>query len=165
MDGFIKIKGIMDEYTALMDILIAFEKEKLEAVKKKKTSELDDFLKKEQAYLLQLRGLDGKREKLQKEYGFEGMTYRQLIDKAESDIKRELQESFTALSAKTNEFRNIVKTINSYIDIQLHTIDAVLEKMGAPAPSRTEQTGIYDRIKQGQDAASGELHRFKPTKA
>lgn len=165
MNGYIEIKGIMDEYISLMDKLITFEKEKLQAIQGKKTEELDAFLKEEQAYLLQLRGLDQKREKIQKENGFEGMTYRQIIAKAQGDMQHDLDESFQQLDVKTKEFKELIKTINSYIDIKLHTIDAVMEKFGAEPPAKTPQSGVYDRISKEQETTPMGLHKFKSTKA
>ncbi len=87
MEDYAEIRGIIDEYITLMDKLIDFEQEKLQAVKVKDLKKLDAFLKEEQAYLLKLRGLDQKREKLQKQLGAEGLTYRQIIERTEGDTR------------------------------------------------------------------------------
>lgn len=163
MDNYMKIKDIMEEYIKLMDKLIDFEQEKLETIKEKNTELLDKFLKEEQVYLLQLRGLDQKRETIQKELNLEGLTYRQIIDKTESSIRSELEKSYNVLSEKTNQFKELLNTIKTYIDIKLHTIDAFKEKFGAE-PSQNVQNGIYDKIANQQSSSNNHTSKFKSTK-
>ena len=165
MEGYLKLKNIMDEYVALLDKLIAFEEKKLEAVKYAKIDELDRFLKEEQVHLLQFKGLDSKREKLQKELGFEGLTYKQIIAKTDGDLRQQLEDSFVVLENKTNHFKSLIRTISGCIDVKLHTIDATLEKFGAePLAKPAQTTGIYDKINTDTSAPATGL-RFKSTKA
>ena len=165
MSRYMAVKEIMDEYISLMDKLIEFETEKLNAIKINKAKDLDKFLKEEQVLLLQLRGLDVKREKFLRENGLEGKKYREIIDLAEGEEKGELDKSFSILSAKTKDFKSLIRTINSYIDIKLHTIDAVIDKLGGTPSQRGEKMGVYDRINKGQEDTANAVHRFKPTKA
>lgn len=167
MNNYIEIKMIIDEYIKLMDKLIRFEQDKLEAIKSKHTEQLDAFLKEEQAYLLQLRGLDQKREATQKQLGIEGLTYRQIIgqiDQTEDSARSDFESSYELLSIKTREFKEIINTIKTYIDIRLHTIDAFMEKVSA-APSQNVQTGIYDKISSQNNTINSQISRFKSTKA
>lgn len=167
MNNYIEIKMIIDEYIKLMDKLIHFEQDKLEAIKSKQTEQLDAFLKEEQAYLLQLRGLDQKREATQKQLGIEGLTYRQIIgqiDQTEDSARSDFESSYELLSIKTKEFKEIINTIKTYIDIRLHTIDAFMEKVSV-APSQNVQTGIYDKISSQNDTINSQISRFKSTKA
>lgn len=165
MEGYLKLKDIMDEYVALLDKLIAFEEQKLEAVKQAKIEDLDRFLKDEQVHLLQFKGLDAKREKLQAELGYEGLTYKQIISKTEGELRQQLEDSFVVLESKTNQFKGLIRTINSCIDVKLHTIEATLERFGAePAAKPAPQAGIYDKINTDTSAPPSGL-RFKSTKA
>nr|WP_315024610.1 flagellar protein FlgN [uncultured Aminipila sp.] len=167
MNNYVEIKEIMDEYIKLMDKLISFEQEKLEAIKDKKIDQMDMFLKEEQAYILQLRGLDGKREATQKRLGVEGLTYRQIInqiEQAEDSLRVELENSYQVLSIKTKQFKEIISTIKTYIDIRLHTIDAFIEKIST-APPQSVQSGIYDKIANQNDDVNNRISRFKSTKA
>lgn len=164
MNNYMEIKEIIDEYIKLMDKLIGFEQEKLKAVETKNIEHLDSFLNEEQVYLLQLRGLDQKRETILKKSGMEGLTYRQIIngiDSSQSSVRSELENSFEILSVKTNQFKEIINTIKTYIDLRLHTIEAFMERFGAP-PSQDAGTGIYDKI-AGQSNTNN-ASRFKSTK-
>lgn len=167
MNNYIEIKKIIDEYIKLMDKLISFEQEKLEAIKSKNVDQLDTLLKGEQAYLLQLRGLDQKREATQKQLGIEGLTYREIIgriDRTEDSLRNDFKSSYELLSIKTKQFKEIINTIKTYIDIRLHTIDAFMEKVST-APSQSVQTGIYDKIASQNDDINSQISRFKSTKA
>ena len=165
MEGYLKLKNIMDEYITLLDKLIVFEENKLEAVKNAKISELDRFLKEEQVHLLQFKGLDAKRERLQKELGFDGLTYKQIIAKTDGELRQQLEDSFVVLESKTNRFKSLINTISGCIDVKLHTIDATLEKFGAEPMVKTPQTpSIYDKINVEASAPASGL-RFKSTKA
>lgn len=163
MNNYIEIKKIMDEYIELMDKLISFEQEKLIAVETKNIELLDDFLKEEQAYLLQLRGLDQKRETTQKQLGIEQLTYRQIIDKVDVSLKHEFETSYEILSAKTKQFKEIINTIKTYIDIRVHTIDAFMEKFNV-APSQNAQTGIYNKIANQSSSITNNNSKFQSTK-
>lgn len=164
MQNFAHIQGIIDEYIELLEKLTIFEQQKLEAVSTKATEQLDNFLKEEQVYLLQLRGLDQKREKLQKDSGLEGLTYRQIIDKAQGTERTQLETSYEILSARTKVFKQTINTLKSYIDIRLHSIDEVRERFGAPAPNTAQQDGIYNQIGSKPDTISHNSGKFQSTK-
>lgn len=166
MNKYMQIKDIMDDYIFLMDELIRFEQDKLKAVENKEIEHLDSFLKAEQAYLLQLRGLDSKRETVMKAQGMEGMTYRQIInsiDTSEAELRSELESSYEELSVKTSQFQEIIQTLKTHIDLRLHTIEAFMNKF-AGQPTESAQLGIYDKIAH-QRGDSSSASRFKPTKA
>lgn len=162
MDKYAEIKDIIAEYIVLMDRLINFEQNKLQAVQEKNNEQLDIFLKEEQVYLLQLRGLDQKRETTQKKFGMEGLTYRQIIDSSDGTIRNDLESAYSILSSKTIEFKSLMDTIKSYIDVRLHTIDALVGKFGGTPTQRTS-VGIYDQV-TGQPAESAKHSRFQSTK-
>lgn len=163
MNNYIEIKKIMDEYIELMDKLISFEQEKLIAVETKNIELLDDFLKEEQAYLLQLRGLDQKRETTQKQLGIEQLTYRQIIDKVDVSLKHEFETSYEILSEKTKQFKEIVNTIKTCIDVRLHTIDAVKEKF-IDLPFENKELGIYDKVLNKTKKTHSQPRKFESTK-
>ncbi len=145
MEKFNDIHNIINEYITLMDKLIDFERSKLEAVQSKDNDLLNTFLKEEQVYLLQLRGLDQKRETTQRNLGIENLTYRDIISLAEGQEKENLQSSYDTLSIKTTEFKNLIETIKTHIEIKLHTIEATMEKFGGSS-SADSNLGIYDKV-------------------
>lgn len=130
MENYKEVKSIIEEYIHLMDELIAFETKKLQVIANKDMDSLNKYMKEEQVYLLQLRGLDQKREAAQVKSGVAGLTYRQIIEKLDGSDKNEMEQLFQTLSTKTKEFKKTISTIKSYIDVKLHIIDTVMEKLG-----------------------------------
>ena len=68
LDDFL---DLAEKLILLFDDLTDIEQTKLEAVTEKNIDSLNECMKEEQAYLLQFRGLDKKREAIQKDLGFE----------------------------------------------------------------------------------------------
>ena len=62
MNDFTDFKKIIEELIALFDHLIPIEQEKLDAAIKNRVTFVEDCMHKEQAAVLQLRGLEQKRE-------------------------------------------------------------------------------------------------------
>ncbi|MBN7773738.1 MULTISPECIES: flagellar export chaperone FlgN [Bacillati] len=130
MENYKEIQSVIDEYIQLMDKLIAFEQEKLDVISREDIELLNKYMKEEQVYLLQLRGLDQKREAAQEKCGVTGLTYKQIIEKMDGAEGNEMQEAYQILSSKTNEFRQIINTIRSHIEVKSHIIDHVIQKLG-----------------------------------
>ena len=72
LDDFI---DLLEKLILLFDDLADVEQTKLDAVKERNVDTLNDCMKEEQAYLLQFRGLDKKRETLQKDEIFRNHSY------------------------------------------------------------------------------------------
>ena len=79
MNDFTAFSKIIEEFIALFDHLIPIEQEKLDAAVKNRITFVEDCMHKEQAAVLQLRGLEQKREAQQKLLGMEGYTFRQIL--------------------------------------------------------------------------------------
>ena len=82
MNDFTAFSKIIEEFIALFDHLIPIEQEKLDAAVKNRITFVEDCMHKEQAAVLQLRGLEQKREAQQKLLGMEGYTFRQILEHA-----------------------------------------------------------------------------------
>ncbi len=153
MEQLKEIKDIMEEYIELLEALTEFEQRKFDALKAKDMEKLDTFLKEEQVHFLQLRGLDSKREKLLKEAGLEGKTYRQLLDLVEPSLKQEFQHSFDILSDKTDQLKDLIRTINIHIELQLHTIDTFRDRLAEAG--HIKKSDLNSRIESGIYSDSG----------
>lgn len=142
---------------ALFDDLIVFENKKLDAIAANDILLLDQHMNEEQAYLLKMRGLDAKREKVQKELGFAGLTFREIIEKAEAADKAALLPLFEELNEKSAELKAGIRSTKRYLDLHVNSIAALLEKLeagGATYDQSGEKTNQADPPK-----------RFIPTKA
>jgi SMC interacting uncharacterized protein involved in chromosome segregation len=110
----------------------------------------------EQVFLLQMRNLDFKREKMQQQIGAAGLTFREIIDMFESPEKESLTALFDELSAKSSELKEVITGTKRFIELHLNSITALLAKIEG-------NEGVYN--KSGEKEPKEPPARFKPTKA
>ena len=79
MNDFTDYGKIIEEFITLFDNLIPIEQEKLDAAVKNQVTFIEDCMHREQAAVLQLRGLEQKREAEQRRLGMEGYSFRQIL--------------------------------------------------------------------------------------
>lgn len=75
-----QFEQIINQLIALFDEQLPLEQEKLRAVQEDNVAAVEDCMKREQAVVLKLRGLDKKREDILKANGWEGRTFREIIE-------------------------------------------------------------------------------------
>lgn len=148
--------SLIKDTVLLFGNLIALENKKIDAIAENNAALLDQHMNEEQAYLMQMRGLDHKREKVQKQLDSSGLTFRQMIEKFESSERETLDTLYGELSSKSSELKDAISTARKYIDLHLSTITALLERLEGT-------DGIYD--KKGEMGQKDPPTRFAPTKA
>ena len=79
-------KNLTETCMFLKDIT-AVEKEKMEAAMKNNVLILEECIKKEQALVMRSRGLDQKRQSIQKAMGAEQLTLKQIVEGASAETK------------------------------------------------------------------------------
>ena len=84
---------------------------------------------KEQAAVLQLRGLEQKRETEQRRLGMEGYTFRQILESApeEADV---LNPLFDQLAERVRSFQSVSASAKDIIEVNLHVIQTALASEG-----------------------------------
>lgn len=125
LDDFL---DLLEKLVLLFDDLTEIEQTKLEAVTKKDIDTLNDCMKEEQAYLLQFRGLDKKRESIQKDLGFENMKFSQIItNMKDKQYQEEFQELYDALTETMDYYQKIHSNAKSIIEVKLMGINRALD--------------------------------------
>ncbi len=130
MDNFTAFSKIIEEYIALFDHLIPIEQEKLDAAVKNRVTFVEDCMHKEQAAVLQLRGLEQKREAQQKILGMEGYTFRQILEHAPQEAAAILSPLFDQLAERVRTFQSISGSARDIIEVNLHVIQSALAAEG-----------------------------------
>lgn len=161
MNNYKEIKAIIEEYIQLMDKMVIFEKEKLEVLSRKDMDLLNKYMKEEQVFLLQLRGLDQKREAAQARCGLAGLTFKQIIQQMDGSEGTEMQESYQILSSKTTEFKQIISTIKSIIEVKSHIIENMVQKLGGKID---DDSSTYDGSRESLHSSKLQTGRFQSTK-
>ena len=130
MNDFTAFTKVIEEFITLFDHLIEIEQEKLDAALKNRVTFVEDCMHKEQAAVLQLRGLEQKREAEQKHLGMEGYTFRQILEEAPEEVSASLSPLFDQLSERVTSFRSVSDSAKNIIEVNLHMIQSALAAEG-----------------------------------
>lgn len=124
-------RSVVGDLVTLLDGFNEIETEKLDAVQKNRVTFIEESMKKEQAAIMKLRGLDKKRESIQKDLGWEDMSFQQILSQV-NDVERErLQPLFDRLTASTRRFIATKDSAQKALEIGLHHINMQLAKKTA----------------------------------
>jgi len=154
-DDFDIFCKLIEETITLFDELLGLELKKVDAMSENDVTLLDQYMNDEQVYLLQMRGIDYKREKMQEQLGASGLTFRQMIDQFEAPEKERLIPLYEKLSSKAAELKEAISNTKRFINLHLNSISALLEKL--------EGQSTYN--KSGEKEQTSPPTRFTPTKA
>lgn len=123
--GFI---AVIQELIALFESLIPVEQEKLDAAIKNRVSFVEECMHKEQAFVLQLKGLEQKREAQQKLLGMDDYTFRQILEEVPAETASVLTPLFARLSDQIRLFQSINASAKDIMEVNLHVINSALAK-------------------------------------
>lgn len=132
-----ELTKILEEITSLLNQYLPLEAEKLKAIQENKVGFVEDSMKKEQALILKMRGLDGKREELLKKAGCTGKTMREILEELEENEKRQVQPVFDRLVLAVQNFDSYNAESMKLIQLRLHD----MEKAAAESQGKTYGKG------------------------
>lgn len=119
------------EISNFIEELTEVENKKFQAALKNNIYTINECMKQEQALLMKLKGIDKKREALQKELGYENLSFRQIIEKAPLDEKDKCKEVFDIIQNKLSIYKEIFSNAQNAIEVNLHKINKKLESLDA----------------------------------
>lgn len=138
-----KLIDILKESADLYKNFLELEYKKYDTIIKNDIDALDDIVSKEQAFYMQMRGLEQKREKLIDSMGMNGKTLKEIID-SEVSHKDELLGEYEELKGIISEVKKINSLSKTLIEVRLRRIDKAKSQLG-----ETENTYTYKEIKNG----------------
>lgn len=149
MENINKFIGVINEMADFFDKFQLLEKEKLEAVANNNIRKLEECMRREQAEILVLRGLEKKQTEIQKVLGYEGRTFKEIIDLVPELNKDELEIMYSRLSDSLDKFRVITESVKKAIDENLNMIDNMLgEIVNSKKDSNGREANDENRTKK-----------------
>lgn len=124
-------RSVVSDLIVLLEEFNVTEAEKLDAVQKNRVTFVEESMKKEQAAIMKLRGLDKKRESIQKDLGWENMSFQQILSQVNDVEKEILQPLFDRLTDSTRQFIATKDSAQKALEISLHHINMQLAKKKA----------------------------------
>lgn len=117
------LNNIVIQITTFMEELAILEQEKLNAITQKKLTALDDCMKKQQAQILKLRGLDKKREQIQADLGFANISYKEILTKLNGSEEQIAITLFNTLQESTDAFYALNSITKAALNDNLYRVN------------------------------------------
>jgi Fe-S oxidoreductase len=133
MGKYTEFKALMSEYNELLDGLLQIESEKIKSIAADELDAVGQCMRKEEAEMLRIKGIDSRREKLLKEMGFEGMTFGQVTEASAAVQKKELQPLYTQMKEKTERLQALAASTKNMLESKLIKAEAVMQTAGGTA--------------------------------
>lgn len=123
-----QFEQVIHEMIEVFDQFLPLEQEKLKAVSENNLTVLEDCMNQEQAVVLKLRGLEKKREDAQKQLGWAGKTFREIIELVPDEKQVEYRQLFEQLTNSMNMFQEANESALDTITVNLRRIDNTLKR-------------------------------------
>lgn len=124
---------LLQQLTHVLEELMAIEEEKTRAVCQDDLAGLAECMKQEQAQTLALRGLDRKREAALSEMGAAGAPLSAIGIWAPAHLRLEGKRVAEDLRRQYELFRGAADVARDTLEINLHQVEKMLEKLNAEA--------------------------------
>lgn len=129
--------GVLKQLTDVVITLTQMEEQKAQAAANSQHSLINGFLNPEQAQILKMRGLEQKRIKLAQALGWKGLTFRQILDQADSSQRELLSPLFVELDAEVKRLIAARDSADRVVKLRLRELEiAISRKNGTVSDSR-----------------------------
>lgn len=125
-ETFEEFISVIRDLTGLAASISQVEEDKAQAASEKHHEKLDGYIQEEQAYILQLRGLEQKRMRLSKSLGWESLTFRKILETAEPEQKERLEPLFYDLEQQLQMLEQSRKSAERIINVRVHELQVLL---------------------------------------
>lgn len=122
----------LEQLSDLMNSLTELENAKAEAASAGQHGRINGFLQQEQALVLRLRGLEQRHTKLMKALGWEGRTFRQILQQVDPGERALLSPLFDRLSSQLKLLTDSRDSADRILKLRIREFEERLA--GAPKP-------------------------------
>ena len=118
--------GSIEQLAHTIEGIARIEEEKAETASLGYHDRMDGILKREQVYILKLRGLEQKRLRLAEAMGWKGLTFRQILSQSTPEQAGRLSPLFTRLDSQIKHLREVKDTAERMIQVRLREFNVIL---------------------------------------
>lgn len=137
-----KFLSIISDLTETAHSIARAEEEKAVALSLKRHELLDGFMRKEQAYILKLRGLDQHRVRLTKSLGWEALTFSQILEKVEPAKKKYLKILFHDLEQELRAIQQSREVAERIMNVRVYELLTAMERQEGIPYDRERKVGF-----------------------
>lgn len=121
-----KFAASIEQLAHTIEGIARIEEEKAETASLGHHDRMDGILKREQVYILKLRGLEQKRLRLAEAMGWKGLTFRQILSQSTAEQAGRLSPLFTRLDSQIKHLREVKETAERMIQVRLREFNQIL---------------------------------------
>lgn len=128
-----ELNELLNQYAKTFQSLTEIETKKITAAKTYNLEDLDACMKQEQVIILQIRGYEQKREKLQEELSLTGKKLNELLSLLPEEDQSNFSTSLDNLKNAYDEFRPVYDRATEILTINAHRIEVIINNMQSHA--------------------------------
>lgn len=125
-----EFQRVIKEMIDLFHQFNGIEQMKLKSARANHVAAVDECMTREQALILKLRGLEQEREKYQKEAGYEGMKFREILAAVSPEEREVLYPLFDELGREMQLFQEVKEDAESVMRNNLRMIQKAMDSKG-----------------------------------
>ncbi|CUX49609.1 hypothetical protein [Clostridium sp. C105KSO13] len=107
--------------------LTAIESKMLEAAREKRIGLLENYMTKEQAFIMQLKALEREKDKAQTEAGYQKMSFREILEVLSEEKRGRFLPLFRELSREVQMFQETHEDLTMIVTVNLRQINKRLD--------------------------------------
>ena len=129
-------RELIRQFIELFDRMLPLEQSKLEVVSRNQVALLEDIIKKEQAEIMALRGLDQRRERMQEELGWKDLTFQEILRRLPEEERPD------ELAARVTQFQSVTESSKTIMEVNLHAINQMAARQGGGTKTYKEDGSV-----------------------
>ena len=135
-------RELLRQFIELFDRMLPLEQSKLEVVSRNQVALLEDIIKKEQAEIMALRGLDQRRERMQEELGWKDLTFQEILRRLPEEERPDMKQLFDELAARVTQFQSVTESSKTIMEVNLHAINQMVARQGGGTKTYKEDGSV-----------------------
>ena len=142
MHNLSSFRELIQQFIELFDRMTPLEQSKLEVVSRNQVALLEDIIKKEQAEIMALRGLDQRRQRIQEELGWKDLTFQEILGKLSEEERTDMEQLFDELAARVTAFQSVTESSRTIMEVNLHAINQMVARQGGGRSTYKEDGSV-----------------------
>lgn len=144
MTALEEFRKTLRQLSDIVEQLACVEDEKGAAAAEKRHDALDPLMRKEQPLILSLRGLEKQRMEQAAALGWEGLTFRQILETADAEQKEALSPLFAELQKGTDHLKQTREATDRMLRTRLRELELMTAEL-AKRPNGKAPASFHDR--------------------
>ena len=135
-----KYTDLLNEFQALFEEMILLEENKRDTVIAHDLLKLEEIMKREQAGIMKIRGMEQRRLRMQEELGLGNMPFRQILAEVPQETRLLLTPVYRKLETTIARFKITNESTSQVIETALHKLDGKLNQYPLSTSGITSRT-------------------------